>query len=191
MPNNLDRCPFPQGLPLLVNRLTKTHLFHLLVTSFMPQCLSFLIYKMWMLITPSSLIFFLMKLGKAFKTPRTLLHRSKLTYFILFFFNRIEIEIYFAHNLGSKWTFHWILLSVDKNAYQKGSLLLMNSLAQNTGVGSLSLLQGIFPTQGSNPGLLHCRQILYQLSYQGSLLLISNILMPLASVSSSIKWECW
>ena len=39
---------------------------------------------------------------------------------------------------------------------------------QNTGVGSLSLLQGIFPTQGSNPGLLHCRQILYQLSYKGS-----------------------
>ena len=32
-----------------------------------------------------------------------------------------------------------------------------NSLGQNTGVGSLSLLQGIFPTQGSNPGLLHCR----------------------------------
>ena len=39
-----------------------------------------------------------------------------------------------------------------------------------TGVGSLSLLQGIFPTQESNQGLLHCRQILYQLSYQGSLL---------------------
>ena len=35
---------------------------------------------------------------------------------------------------------------------------------QNTGVGSLSLLQGVFPTQGSNPGLLQCRQILYQLS---------------------------
>ena len=33
--------------------------------------------------------------------------------------------------------------------------------------GSLSLLQIIFPTRGSNPGLLHCRQILYQLSYQG------------------------
>ena len=33
---------------------------------------------------------------------------------------------------------------------------------------SLSLLQGIFPTQGQNPGLLHCRQILYQLSHQGS-----------------------
>ena len=36
-----------------------------------------------------------------------------------------------------------------------------NSLGQNTGVGSLSLLQGIFSTQGSNPGLPHCRWILY------------------------------
>ena len=35
---------------------------------------------------------------------------------------------------------------------------------KNTGVGSLSLLQGIFQTQGSSPGLPHCRQILYQLS---------------------------
>ena len=41
---------------------------------------------------------------------------------------------------------------------------------KNTGVGSLSLLQGIFLTQESNQGLLHYRQILYQLSYQGSLL---------------------
>ena len=40
---------------------------------------------------------------------------------------------------------------------------------ENTGVGSLSLLQWIFPTQKSNWDLLHCRQILYQLSYQGSL----------------------
>ena len=43
-----------------------------------------------------------------------------------------------------------------------------NSPDQNIGVGSLSLLQGIFPTQGSNPGLPHCRQILYQLSHKGS-----------------------
>ena len=43
-----------------------------------------------------------------------------------------------------------------------------NSPGPNTGVSSLSLFQGIFPTQGSNPGLLHCRWILYQLSYQGS-----------------------
>ena len=38
----------------------------------------------------------------------------------------------------------------------------------STGVGNLSLLQGIFPTQESNKGLLYCRQILYQLSYQGT-----------------------
>ena len=36
------------------------------------------------------------------------------------------------------------------------------SPSQNTGVGSLFLLGGIFPTQGSNPGLLHCRRILYR-----------------------------
>ena len=40
--------------------------------------------------------------------------------------------------------------------------------SKNTGVGSLSLLQSIFQTQESNQGLLHCRQIVYQLSYQGS-----------------------
>ena len=39
---------------------------------------------------------------------------------------------------------------------------------KNTGVGSLSLFQGIFLTQESNQGLLHCKQILYQLNYQGS-----------------------
>ena len=45
--------------------------------------------------------------------------------------------------------------------------IVWNSPGQNTGVGSLSLLQGIFPTQGLNPGLPHCRQILYQLSHKG------------------------
>ena len=43
-----------------------------------------------------------------------------------------------------------------------------NSPGQNTGMVSLSLLQGIFPTQGLNPGLLHCRQILDQLRHQGN-----------------------
>ena len=42
-----------------------------------------------------------------------------------------------------------------------------NSPGQNTRVGSLSLLQGIFPTQESNPGFPHCRRIPYQLSHQG------------------------
>ena len=43
-----------------------------------------------------------------------------------------------------------------------------NSPGQDTGVGSLSFLQGIFSTQGSNPGLPHCRRILYQVSHKGS-----------------------
>ena len=43
-----------------------------------------------------------------------------------------------------------------------------NSPDQNTRVGSCFLVQGIFPTERSNPGLLHCMRILYQLSHQGS-----------------------
>ena len=46
--------------------------------------------------------------------------------------------------------------------------LSWNPPGKNTGVGCHSLLQGIFPTQVSNPGILHCRQILYHLSHQGS-----------------------
>ena len=48
-----------------------------------------------------------------------------------------------------------------------GSSVQGDSLGKNTGVGCHALLQGIFPTQGWNPGLLHCRQILYCLSHQG------------------------
>ena len=47
-------------------------------------------------------------------------------------------------------------------------LCLWDFPGKDTGVGHHFLLQGIFPTQGSNPGILHCRQILYQLSYKGS-----------------------
>ena len=51
----------------------------------------------------------------------------------------------------------------------QSSLTFCNhSPCQDTEMGSCSLLQGIFPTQGSNPGLLHCRWILYRLSRQGS-----------------------
>ena len=50
------------------------------------------------------------------------------------------------------------------------AFLSMDYARQNTGLGCHSLLQGIFPNQGSNPSLLHCRQILYCLTHQGSLL---------------------
>ena len=59
-----------------------------------------------------------------------------------------------------------------------------NSPGKNTGVGSLSLLQGIFPNQGSNPGLLHCRRILYQLSHQGSPRMLEWVTYPSSRGSS-------
>ena len=62
-----------------------------------------------------------------------------------------------------------------------------NSPGQNTGVGSLSLLQGIFPTQGLSPGLLHCRQILYQLSHKGSPRILEWVAYPFSSGSSRLR----
>ena len=59
-----------------------------------------------------------------------------------------------------------------------------DSPGQNTGVGSSSLLQGIFPTQGSNPGLPHCRWILYQLSHQESPRILGWVAYPFSSRSS-------
>ena len=59
-----------------------------------------------------------------------------------------------------------------------------NSPGQNTGVGSLSLLQGTFSTQGSNPGLLHCRQILNQLSHKGSSRILDWVAYPFSRGSS-------
>ena len=59
-----------------------------------------------------------------------------------------------------------------------------NSLGQNTGVGSLSLLQEMFPTQGSNPGLPHCRHTLYQLSHKGSPRILEWVAYPFSRKSS-------
>ena len=59
-----------------------------------------------------------------------------------------------------------------------------NFPGQNTGVGCLSLLQGIFPTQGSNSGLPRCRLILYQLSHKGSPRILEWVAYPFSSGSS-------
>ena len=71
-----------------------------------------------------------------------------------------------------------------------------DSAGKNTGVSCHSLLQGIFPTQEMNPGLLHCRQILYRLSYKGSPTLsqgLQNICYTLggrlAPHSSTLAWK--
>ena len=55
---------------------------------------------------------------------------------------------------------------------------------KNTGVGCHFLLQGLFPTQGSNPGLPHCRQILYQLSHNRSPRILEWVAYPFSSRSS-------
>ena len=59
-----------------------------------------------------------------------------------------------------------------------------NSPGQNTGVDSLSLLQGIFPTQGSNPGPPHCRKFIYQLRDRGSPRMLEWVTYPFSSGSS-------
>ena len=62
-----------------------------------------------------------------------------------------------------------------------------NSPDQNTGVGSLLLLQGILPNQGSHPGLPHCRRILYQLSHKGSPWILEWVAYPFSRGSSWLR----
>ena len=74
---------------------------------------------------------------------------------------------------------------VSDSLQPHGLYSLWDSPGQNTEVvGCLSLLQGIFPTQGSNPGLPHCRQILYQLSHQGSRRILECVAYPFSSGAS-------
>ena len=70
-----------------------------------------------------------------------------------------------------KWKWKYYSLSciqLFETSWTARLLCPWNSPGKNTGVGSHSLLQGIFLTQGLNLSLLHCRQILYHLSHQGS-----------------------
>ena len=60
------------------------------------------------------------------------------------------------------------LFETPMDCRPSGSSVRGDSPSKNTGVGCHALLQGIFPTQGSNPGLPNCRRILYRLSHQGS-----------------------
>ena len=76
---------------------------------------------------------------------------------------------FFMHRLES-WIWYWIQVvrivksesrsAVSDSLQPQGLYSPWDSPGQNIGVGSLSLLQGIFPTQGSNPGVPHCRRIL-------------------------------
>ena len=76
---------------------------------------------------------------------------------------------------------------MSDSLWPHGLYSLWNSPGQNTGVDSLFLLQGIFPTQGLNPGLPHCRQILYQLSHKGSPRILEWLAYLLSSRSSWLR----
>ena len=82
-------------------------------------------------------------------------------------------------------------LVVSNSLQPHGLYSRWNSPGQNTGVGISSLLQGIFPTQGSNPGLPHCRQILYQLSHKGSPRILEWVPYPFSSTSSWLRNQTW
>ena len=73
---------------------------------------------------------------------------------------------------------------VSDSLWPHGLYSAWNSPGQNTGVGSLSLLQGIFPTQGLNTGLLLFRWIFYQLSHKGSPRILEWVAYPFSSGSS-------
>ena len=73
---------------------------------------------------------------------------------------------------------------VSNSLWPHGLYSPWNSPGQNTGVGSLSLLQGIFKAQESSPGLLHRRQILYHLSHQGSPRILEWVAFPFSRGSS-------
>ena len=67
---------------------------------------------------------------------------------------------------------------VSNSLWPHGLYSPWNSPGQNTGVGRHSLLQGIVPTQGSSPGLPHCRPILYQLNHQGNPRILEWVVFP-------------
>jgi len=93
---------------------------------------------------------------------------------------------YIVHGILQARILEWVAVPFSRGSSQPRDQTQVSCIAggfftswasrkpKNTGVGSLSLLQGIFPTQESNRGLLHCRWILYQLSYLGSLKLSSK-----------------
>jgi len=91
----------------------------------------------------------------------------------------------------------WNFLEIESRSVLSNSLQPHGFPGQNTGVSSLSLLQRVFPTQGSNPNLPHCRRILYQLSHKGSPGILEWVVYPFSSrpiPAQELNWgllHCW
>ena len=106
----------------------------------------------------------------------------------LYLLNQHVYSLQGLHRKRSRRIFESESFSVVYNSlWPHGLYSPWNSPGQNTGVGSLSLLPEIFPIQGSNPGLLHCRWILYQLSHKGSLRILEWVAYPFSRGSSQPK----
>ena len=93
-----------------------------------------------------------------------LIYRTHLRLFLLLFSAMFSLLYLVAGGLVAK---SCLTLSTPQTVAPR-LLCPWDSPGKNTGMGFHFLLQEIFPTQESNPGLLHCRLILYQLSYKGS-----------------------
>ena len=107
--------------------------------------------------------------------------RSKCAGKVVYVWAHVHVQGIIHRDAGSQWEKapekHHVLCVVTQlclilcnpmSYSAPGSSVHGDSPGKNTGVGCHFLPQGIFPTQGSNPGLPHCRQILYQLSHKGS-----------------------
>ena len=102
--------------------------------------------------------------------------------------------LYHLSHQGSPRLLGWVAYSFSNDSSQPrvlsaasqahSSLSEPPGKTKKTGVGSLSLLQRFFLTQGLNQGLLHCRQILYQLSHQGSPRILEWVAYPFSRGSS-------
>ena len=100
------------------------------------------------------------------------------TIYLLFIDTSINVSIHISTEQHS---------AVSDSLRPHGLFRPWDSSGQNTGVGSLSLLQGIFSTQGLNPGLPHSRQILYPLSHKGSPRILDWVAYPFSSRSSQSR----
>ena len=112
-------------------------------------------------------------------------------YYSQLLFNTV-LKVFCQCNKARKWYKRYTDLNsesespsvVSDSLWPHGLYNPWDSPGQNTGVGSLYLLQGIFPTQGLNPGVLHCRQFPYHLSHKRNSRILEWVACPFSSRSS-------
>ena len=106
-------------------------------------------------------------------------------FFFAFSFSSFHSKVILFYTLSSRWRSSEVKVTLLCSIlWLHGIYSPWNSAGQNTRVGSCSLLHGIFPTHGSNPGLLYCRHLLYQLSHEGSPRILEWVAYPCSSRSS-------